>query len=83
MIASARDWLLEVSGDPDRPGSAAPAAFALLAGWGYGAFRSDGQRLRRRPPGGIAINNWFLAPEQVERLGPERAPRPLEGGVHP
>jgi FkbM family methyltransferase len=67
-------WLLEVTGDPDRPASAAQAVFDLLAGWGYGAFWFDGERLRCRQPGEIAINYWFLTPEQVERLGRERAP---------
>jgi FkbM family methyltransferase len=66
-------WLLEVTGDPDRPDSAAHAAFELLAGRGYRAFWFDGERLHRRRPGEISINYWFLTPEHFDRLGPERA----------
>ena len=66
-------WLLEVTGDPDQPGSDARAVFALLGGWGYGAFWFDGARLRTRRPGDTSVNYWFLTPEHLRERLPARA----------
>ena len=61
-------WLVEITGDPDVPGSAARATCEVLARLGYGTFWFDGDRLRRRAPGDTSLNYWFLTREQADRL---------------
>lgn len=61
-------WHIEVSADPDRPGSAGAMAVDTLLREGYMAYWFDGQRLRRRRPGDKSINYFFLAERHTSLL---------------
>jgi FkbM family methyltransferase len=61
-------WMIEISGDPEDPGSAAAEVIALMEGGGYEMFWFDGRRLRPRGPGDRAVNYFFLRPGHVARL---------------
>src|SRR5262249_22252961 len=62
-------WLIELSGNPDDPASAAAELGVTLRCAGYETYRFDGQRLRRRVHGDRCLNTFF--------------PRGRAGGSHP
>lgn len=59
---------VEVSGDPDAPGSTAQGLFASLARLGYEGYRLDAGRLVARRRGDRAVNYFFLTAAHRERL---------------
>jgi FkbM family methyltransferase len=61
-------WLIELSGNPDDPASAAAELGTILRGAGYEAYRFDGHRLRRRAGGDRCLNTFFLRREHVESI---------------
>lgn len=61
-------WLIEVSGDPDAPGSGASRLFELLKHESYGPWLFDGEVVRRRRSGDHSINYFFLTDAHVEKL---------------
>lgn len=74
-------WLVEVSGDPDRPGSTAADVVGLMRAEGYEVYRFDG-RLRPRRRGDRAVNYFFLRPEHVGRV-PASLTEPTSGHTVP
>lgn len=71
-------WLMEVSGDPDEPGTNASQLFQLFAGHSYVPWWFDGQRLIARRTGDRSINYFFLKPEHLVRLR-ANAPQLMQG----
>jgi FkbM family methyltransferase len=61
-------WLVEVSGNPDAPGSNAEQTLGLLRDFGYAVYLFDGTRLRARETGDHSVNYFFLTPPHLERL---------------
>jgi FkbM family methyltransferase len=61
-------WMIEISGDPEDPGSAAAEVIAVMHAGGYEIFWFDGRRLRPRGQGDRAVNYFFLRPAHVGRL---------------
>jgi len=61
-------WLVEVSGNPDQPGSSAAAVVRQMRAEGYETYHFDGRRVRPRLPGDRAVNYFFLRPEHLGRL---------------
>jgi hypothetical protein len=61
-------WLIEVTGDPDDPATAAHELMRLMADGGYTAYRDRDGRLVARESGDRAVNYFFLRPEHVARL---------------
>jgi FkbM family methyltransferase len=61
-------WLIEISGDPDDPGSAAYQTFRLLNQEGYEAFWFDGESLRKRSTGDGSVNYFFLSAKHLQAL---------------
>jgi FkbM family methyltransferase len=61
-------WLIEVSGDPDVPGTRSEATIAFLAAEGYGVFWFDGTILRRRRGGERSVNYFFLTALHIAEL---------------
>lgn len=59
---------VEVSGDPDVPGSSSQALVASLARWGYAPHWLDGGRLVPRSPGDRSVNYFFLTALHLARL---------------
>lgn len=57
-------WLIEVSQDPDEPGTPSNELFAILYSYGYSAFWFDGSNLVERAPKDKSINYFFLKAEQ-------------------
>jgi FkbM family methyltransferase len=64
-------WLIDVSRDPDDPGSAAHEIFRLLNQEGYEAFWFDGKSLKKRSPGDESINYFFLSAKHLRALREE------------
>lgn len=60
-------WLIEVSGDPDAPGSPGARCLEVLAGHGYGCYWLKDGVLRARQPGDVSVNYFFLTEQHVER----------------
>lgn len=60
--------LLEVSGEPDVPGSSAHGLLAQLRAEGYDAYWLQAGRLRRRAPGERSVNFFFLTPAHLTQL---------------
>lgn len=69
-------WLIEVSDDPDREGSASERLFGVLRAEGYEPWFFDSARLQRREPGDHSTNYFFLRQEHLDRLE-RRAPHLL------
>jgi len=61
-------WLIEVSGNPDEPGSSAAELVERMRQFGYRPYNLDDGRARPRAPGDRAINYFFLRPEHVRWL---------------
>ena len=61
--------IVEVSGNPDEPGSEAARLFEKVAELGYAAYMWKNNRLVDRQPGDTAIDYFFLQPEQGALLG--------------
>jgi len=61
-------WLLEISGDPDFPGSRAQCVLRRLTDLGYSTYWFDGIALRERTPGDASVNYFFITDEQREEL---------------
>lgn len=61
-------WLIEVSEDPDVPGSSGSRLFELLEHESYTPWFFDGERVSRRCPGDRSTNYFFLTEAHVERL---------------
>lgn len=61
-------WLIEVSEDPDVPGSSGSRLFELLRDESYEPWFFDGERVVRRRRGDRSVNYFFLAETHVERL---------------
>ena len=59
---------VEVSGDPDSPGSAADWIFVNLARLGYVGYRLEAGLLVTRQPGDRAVNYFFLTGSHREHL---------------
>ncbi len=59
---------VEVSGDPDAPGSTAQELFASLTRLGYSAYRLDGDGLVARRRGDRSVNYFFLTASHREQL---------------
>jgi FkbM family methyltransferase len=57
-------WQIEVSQDPDEPGTPSNELFAILYSYGYSAFWFDGSNLVERAPKDKSINYFFLKAEQ-------------------
>jgi FkbM family methyltransferase len=53
-------WLIEVSQDPDEPGTPANELFSILYSYGYSAFWFNGSNLVERAPRDKSINYFFL-----------------------
>lgn len=70
-------WLVEVSGDPDEPGTNASQLFDMLAGYSYAPWWFNGQALVERRPGDRSVNYFFLHPHHIIRLR-AKAPRLLD-----
>jgi FkbM family methyltransferase len=64
-------WLIEVSRDPDDPGSAAHETFRLLNQESYEAFWFDGKSLRKRRTGDKSVNYFFLSAQHLRALREE------------
>ena len=62
-------WLIEVSDDPDVPGTSASRLFELLERESYVPWFLDGDRVVRRRPGDHSTNYFFLTEAHVEGLG--------------
>jgi FkbM family methyltransferase len=68
-ILSARPaWYMEVSSDPDTPGTSARELFRVLAEESYEPFWLDGDRLRRWKAGVSSVDYFFLHERHLERL---------------
>jgi FkbM family methyltransferase len=75
-------WLMEVSGDPDDPDSAAAEVVRLMGRAGYRVFHLDGDEARPREVGDRAVNYFFLRSEHVRRLRTvDQAQRAHSAGV--
>jgi len=61
-------WLMELSGNPDKPASPAAEVVARMRAAGYEIYRFDGRQLRPRSRGNRAVNYFFLRPEHLGRL---------------
>ncbi|MEI8345072.1 MAG: FkbM family methyltransferase [Candidatus Omnitrophota bacterium] len=61
-------WLVEVSGDPGRPGSQAQKVFKYFIDSKYTAWRVDGLALRPRCRGDNGGDTFFLKQEHLDRL---------------
>jgi FkbM family methyltransferase len=59
-------WLIEVSGNPDEPGSDAARCLEILAGHEYGCYWLSDGSLRARQPGDESVNYFFLAEHHVQ-----------------
>ena len=64
-------WLIEISGDPDDPESAASETFRLLNRESYEAFWFDGESLRKRNTGDRSVNYFFLSAMHLQALREE------------
>ncbi len=65
-------WLMEISGNPDRPGDDAWHSFGILNKYHYSAWWYDGKLLRKRRAGDRSINYFFLTPQHLASLDKER-----------
>ena len=63
--------LIEVSGDPDVPGTQAHQLFAILRDLGYSAWWYDAPRLCPHRRGDRPINHFFLTEKHIARLAAE------------
>ena len=61
-------WLMEVWGNPDDEQSQANQTFQLMESEGYFPFVFDGKRLKRRGPGDISTNYFFLTKRHTQEL---------------
>ncbi len=61
-------WLIELSTDPDDPGSEAAELIDLMLTAGYRVYWFDQKRLRERCSGDKSVNYFFLASEHLEVL---------------
>jgi FkbM family methyltransferase len=66
-------WLVEISGDPDEPGSRAMQTFRIFEGLSYESWWFDGRRLKKRRLGERSTNYFFLRDAHIARLT-SRAP---------
>jgi FkbM family methyltransferase len=73
-------WLVEVWGDPDRPGTKAMELFRIFEGLSYVSWWFDGHRLVKRTPGERSTNYFFLKEAHITRLR-DNAPH-LFGEAH-
>lgn len=64
-------WLMELSGNPDDPASAAAEVVSRMRAAGYAIYRFVGGKLRPRVRGDRAVNYFFLRPEHLGRLPQE------------
>ena len=58
-------WCIELSGNPDQPGSSAGATVQHLVAAGYTVCRYDGQRLHERRPGDKSTDYFFLTAQHL------------------
>lgn len=56
-------WIVEVSGDPDDPSTAAASLMQWFREREYGIYRWDGTSLREREPGERSVDYVFLRPK--------------------
>jgi FkbM family methyltransferase len=61
-------WLIEVSGDPDKPETCAADAFRVLRNGGYAPYIHCAGRLHARREGETAVNYVFLSESATARL---------------
>jgi FkbM family methyltransferase len=61
-------WFVEVSGDPDKPGTKGWELFRVFERESYQPFWFDGTALRARRSGDVSVNYFFLQPRHLERL---------------
>lgn len=62
-------WLIEISDNPEQPGSKADTLFNLLAEDEYVPYLFDGTSLRRRRSREVSVNYFFLRPSHLGTLG--------------
>jgi FkbM family methyltransferase len=74
-------WLVEVSGNPDQPGTNAMRLFHLFERHSYMAWWFDGYKLLERRHGDTSTNYFFLKSAHLTLLR-ENAPQLFEG-AHP
>ncbi len=73
-------WLIEVSSDPDEPGTDAAKLFTKLGERGYEPYWFDGTSLRRRSPGDRSVNYFFLTSAHLAGMGGVPPARPRDEG---
>jgi FkbM family methyltransferase len=61
-------WLIEVSGNPDQPGSSAEELVERMKQFGYRPYNLDDGQAQPRESGDRAVNYFFLRPEHVRWL---------------
>jgi FkbM family methyltransferase len=61
-------WLVEVSGNPDEPGTKAMQVFRIFENLSYGSWWFDGNRLNERRNGDRSTNYFFLKAAHLDRL---------------
>jgi FkbM family methyltransferase len=61
-------WLIEISGDPDKPTSEAYQIFRYMEKQGYGGYWFDGEALHSRHPGERSINYFFLTDRHLQSI---------------
>lgn len=76
-------WLIEVSDDPDVPGTSASRLFELLERESYRAWLFDGSRVVRRRAGDHSTNYFFLTEAHAERLAARMPGLVLQPGHAP
>lgn len=70
-------WLVEVSGDPDEPGTKAMQVFRIFEDRSYVPWWFDGHRLMRRRRDDVSTNYFFLKEAHTARLR-DKAPHLFE-----
>jgi len=71
------DWLVEVWGDPDEPGTLAMQTFGIFECRSYVSWWFDGHRLIKRRPGERSTNYFFLKEAHIAKLR-DKAPQLFE-----
>lgn len=67
-------WLVEVFGNPDKPGTGAMNVFRIFQDLSYVSWWFDGHRLVKRQPGDRSTNYFFLKQTHIAKLR-ESAPQ--------
>ena len=65
LARSQAAWLIEISGEPDDPDSAAHDVCKIFHDQGYSAWWYDGSKLKKRHPGDKSTNYFFLKENHI------------------